>query len=229
MTPDGRRILSAGQSTVPITQTKLKYGPRNVTLTEIRLWDLETGERIKDLQGREDYGRGYAALSRDGRRVAVGDFGMLRILDAATGRPERTISLPVAGAIGPRSLPTGRSSPWRSTTPSASSRWGPDDGCTTTNGRLKASSRPAAWSPSGDRIVTGHSDGEVRVWEAATGKLLWHKLLAPVISPSGWNAGRLSWRSLATASSSLRPAGGMIRSRTATASSRSTMRPLAAL
>ena len=26
------------------------------------------------------------------------------------------------------------------------------------------------------------------MWEAATGKLLWHKLLAPVISPSGWNA-----------------------------------------
>src|SRR5262249_21338838 len=47
----------------------------------------------------------------------------------------------------------------------------------------------AAWSPSGDRIVTGHHDGFVRVWDAATGKLIWHKLLAPVISPSGWSAG----------------------------------------
>ena len=46
----------------------------------------------------------------------------------------------------------------------------------------------AAWSPSGDRIVTGHDDGFVRVWDAATGKLIWHKLLAPVISRSGWNA-----------------------------------------
>ena len=54
VTPDGRRILSAGESTVPITQTKLKYGPRNVTLTEIRLWDLETGERVQDLQAGED-------------------------------------------------------------------------------------------------------------------------------------------------------------------------------
>ena len=43
----------------------------------------------------------------------------------------------------------------------------------------------AAWSPSGDRIVTGHNDGFVRVWDAATGKLIWHKLLAPVISRGG--------------------------------------------
>jgi WD40 repeat protein len=28
----------------------------------------------------------------------------------------------------------------------------------------------------------------VRSWDAATGKLIWHKLLAPVISRSGWNA-----------------------------------------
>ena len=109
VTPDGRRFLSAGQSTVPITETKLKYGPRNVTLTEIRLWDLETGKHIKDLQGEgeEHHGRGDAALSRDGRRVAVGDFGVLRILDATTGRPEWTISLPGHGGDRPAFSPDG--------------------------------------------------------------------------------------------------------------------------
>src|SRR5262249_26386882 len=33
-----------------------------------------------------------------------------------------------------------------------------------------------------------HHDGYVRVWDATTGKLIWHRLLAPVISRSGWNA-----------------------------------------
>ena len=46
----------------------------------------------------------------------------------------------------------------------------------------------AAWSPPGDRIVTGQSDGFVRVWEASTGKLIWHKLLAPVVGQAGGNA-----------------------------------------
>jgi WD40 repeat protein len=46
----------------------------------------------------------------------------------------------------------------------------------------------AAWSPSGDRLVIGHEDGYVRVRDAATGDLIWYKLLAPVVSTSGWNA-----------------------------------------
>jgi WD40 repeat protein len=46
----------------------------------------------------------------------------------------------------------------------------------------------AAWSPSGDRLVTGHDDGIVRVWDAATAELIWHKVLAPVISRGGSNA-----------------------------------------
>ena len=33
--------------------------------------------------------------------------------------------------------------------------------------------------------MTGHADGEIRVWQTATGKLVWHKLLAPVKSPTG--------------------------------------------
>ena len=189
VTPDGRRILSAGESTVPITQTKLKYGPRNVSLTEIRLWDLETGKHIQDLLSGEYAGRGYAALSRDGRHLAVGDYGILRIVDVATGTIVRTISLPGSGPNRPAFSPdgalvalainnvvgifdvrTGRRLHHDERTP---------------DGYLEA----AAWSPTGDRIVTGHGDGEVRVWEASTGKLVWHKPLAPAIGVYGRNAG----------------------------------------
>jgi WD40 repeat protein len=107
VTPDGRRIVSGGESTVPKTQTKLKFGPSNVKLTEIRLWDLETGERLKDLHGEEDHGLGLAALSLDGRHVVVGDYGQLRLIDVTTGTTERTIDLPGAGANQPVFSPDG--------------------------------------------------------------------------------------------------------------------------
>ena len=46
----------------------------------------------------------------------------------------------------------------------------------------------AAWSPAGDRLVIGNVDGFVRVWDAASGELIWHKLLAPVIRKDGRRA-----------------------------------------
>ncbi len=188
VTPDRRRIMSVGQTTELIERTKLKYGSKNVTMSEVRFWDIETGALLADYRGDEDEGFGYGALSRDGRRIAVGDFGRLRILDAATGRPERTIELPgswgqkpafspdgtlvampIGNAVGLFEVSTGRRLHHDASTPV----WYLDS---------------AAWSPSGDRIVTGHHDGFVRVWDAATGKLIWHKVLAPVISRSGWSA-----------------------------------------
>jgi WD40 repeat protein len=189
VTPDGRRIMSVGQTTEVIHRTKLKYGSRNVTMSEVKFWDIETGERLASYRGDEDFGFGYGALARDGRHVAVADFSLLRILDAATGRPVRTIELPgswgkqpafspdgnlvampIGNAVGLFEVATGRRRHHDASTPV----W-----------YLES----AASSPSGDRIVTGHHDGFVRVWDAATGKLNWHKLLAPVISRDGWNAG----------------------------------------
>src|SRR5262249_34917828 len=52
---------------------------------------------------------------------------------------------------------------------------------TTPVGRVGA----VGWSPSGDRVVTGHTDGFVRVWDVTTRKLIWQKLLAPIVSPGG--------------------------------------------
>src|SRR5262249_54836530 len=185
---DARRIMSVGQTTKPIEQTKLKYGFREVTMSEVGFWDIESGRRVADYHGDEDYGFGYGALSPDGRHVAVADFGRLRILDAATGEAERTIELhgswgrppafspdgalvamPINNAVALFEVSTGRRLPHAP---------GPPVG----------SVDSAAWSPSGDRLVTGHADGFVRLWDAATGKLIWHKLLAPVISRSGSNA-----------------------------------------
>ena len=188
VTPDGRRIMTAGQSTVPIGQTKLKYGPLNVTMSEVRLWDIDTGRQVAELARGEDEGLGQAALSPDGTRVALADCGVLRILDAMTGKLERSIgvpghfsgrvrfspdgsliALPINNSIGLFEVKTGRRLHHEPQSP-------------------VGSVLSAGWSPAGDRIVTGHEDGEVRVWEADAGKLVWHQVLAPAISQSGWNA-----------------------------------------
>jgi WD40 repeat protein len=185
VTPDGRRIISVGQITKPRQETKLQYVPTEVTMSEVRFWDIETGQLVADYHGDEDYGFGYGALSRDGQRVAVADFSRLHILNAATGQTERTIvlpgswgqrpefsldgtlvAMPIDNAIGLFEVSTGRRLH--------------HDRCTPVGGVASA-----AWSPAGDRVVIGHGDGFVRVWDSATGELIWHKLLAPVISRSG--------------------------------------------
>jgi RNA polymerase sigma factor (sigma-70 family) len=156
-----------------------------VKRTEIRLWDIETGARIRDLAGTDEIGIGDVALSPDGRRMAIVNFSGLRLLDPATGTTQWTVDLPSWGgrpvafssdgqlvalpeqnAVAIFEVATGR-------------RLHHDKG--TPVGRVVA----VAWSPSGDRVVTGHSDGFARVWDAATGKLIWHKVLAPIVSVGG--------------------------------------------
>jgi WD40 repeat protein len=181
VTPDGRRIMSAAPRTVPIGETRIPYGPATVTISEVRLWDIETGERVGDLHDDEERGFGLAALSRDGRRIALADFGAIRILDAATGRTERRIPVPGCGQNRPAFSPDG-------TLVAVPVMQGIHIFDVQTGRRLLQDDampagllRSAAWSPSGDRIATGHFDGIVRVWDAATGKPIWHKALTPVL------------------------------------------------
>jgi WD40 repeat protein len=72
VTPDGRQILAGGS--------------QQGAMAKLRLWDIETGRRFRDLSRAEDRGWGHAALSADGRRIAAVDFTGVRILDTATGK-----------------------------------------------------------------------------------------------------------------------------------------------
>jgi WD40 repeat protein len=188
VTPDGRQIMSVGQTTKLRGQTQFWYESGYVPMSEVRFWDIESGQRIADYHSDEDYGFGFGALSREGQLVAVADFGRLRILDAATGKLVRTIELP--GSLGrrPAFSPDGTlvAMPIDNTVGLFAVSTGRrlHHGASTPVGSVVS----AGWSSSGDRIVTGHGDGFVRVWDAVTGRIIWHKLLAPVISRRGWNA-----------------------------------------
>jgi WD40 repeat protein len=181
VTPDGLRVMSSGQRTVPITETKIPYGPADVSISEVRFWDIESGERVLDLYDDEEMGYGMVALSRDGRRIAAADFGVIRILEAATGRSEGKIALPGCSTRRPAFSPDG-------TLVAVPVNQAIHVFEVQTGRRLlqdesvpAGQMRSAAWSPSGDRIATGHNDGVVRVWDAATGKPIWHKVLSPVL------------------------------------------------
>ena len=156
-----------------------------VTLSDVRSWDLETGRRIMDLDGPDHQGLGYSALSRDGKRLAVADISVLRVLDAGSGKPEHAIAWPGSGGVRPVFAPDG------TVVVSASGNtvglFDVRTGKRIQHVESTPSSEPesSAWSPSGDRIVTGHRDGLVRVWEANNGALLWSKVLSPELTPLG--------------------------------------------
>ena len=177
VTPDGRRIVSAGRSMVPRAETRIPSGNPIVPVSEVRAWDIETGERLLDLCDDEDMGFGNVALSHDGRHLAVADFDVIRIQDAATGRSERRIALPGSSVGRPEFSPDGT----RLALPVGRAIHVFE--VATGRRRLQDERAPAggmravAWSPSGDRIATVHEDGIVRVWEAATGRLIWHRRL----------------------------------------------------
>jgi WD40 repeat protein len=205
VTPDSRHILTAGHREEAEDPEKRQEAERaeaalenrlpglgpaqpkqpTVKRTEIRLWDIETGERIRDLNRPEEIGFGDVALSPDGRRMAIVNFGGLRLLDPATGESQWTVDLPgwwgrpVAFSSDGRLVALPEQNTVAIFEVLTGRRLHHDE--TTPVGRVGA----VGWSPSGDRIVTGHTDGFVRVWDAATGKLIWHKLLAPIVSVGG--------------------------------------------
>ncbi len=178
VTSDGRLILSAGDCTVPVNLTSLAGLPKNVasvTLSEVRLWNLESGERVKVLGGEDRQGLGYAALSQDGRRVAVADIGSLRILDATTGRVERMIESPGSGGARPAFSPDGSVVAHAIGGTVAIHDLKTGRRLHDEEGMPRGEPTSAAWSSDGRRVVLGYRDGGVRVWEVASGKRTWHK------------------------------------------------------
>jgi WD40 repeat protein/beta-lactamase regulating signal transducer with metallopeptidase domain len=181
VTPDGRFLISAGGCSVPVNLTSLtRLAERfaRVALSEVRVWELETGRLVKDLTGGDHQGLGHATLSRDGARVALADLGELRVIDTDRGQTVQTIMVPRSGGVRPAISPDGTLIA--------------DAADNTVNLFDAGTGKPlfrddrtpvgeplcAAWSPSGDRIVTGHHDGMVRIWNSATGELQWSKALA---------------------------------------------------
>jgi WD40 repeat protein len=189
MVPNRGQVMSAGHKTIPKGETKWELGPVEVPISQIRFWDLNTGKRSAIELGGEDFGYGYAAISPDGKQVAVADVGQLALWDASSGEPISSVLVPawrgnqpvyspdgtivavaIDNAVAIFDSATGRRLHYGTQTPLGALRL-------------------CSWAPEGGRIVTVHTDdGICRVWQAETGKLIWSHDLAPALVPGEVNS-----------------------------------------
>jgi WD40 repeat protein len=75
ISPDGRMALTSGEQLVNVLGRRLEHA--------LRLWDLETGKELRQLQGY----RAIGAFSPDGRLALSGSYeGSIRLWEVATGK-----------------------------------------------------------------------------------------------------------------------------------------------
>jgi WD40 repeat protein len=110
----------------------------------VQLWDLKNGRQVY-CSGKHTHEVVTAAFSPDGRSILAGDLdGIMRLWDVKTGKELRSFRA-VLYTRDPHILGT--------------------------NNRF-ACVHALAFTPDGRRVVSGHGDYTVRVWDTATGREL---------------------------------------------------------
>jgi len=174
--PDGKMLYSGGHKRKAIDGESQKRGSR--TTSEIRIWNVTTGQRIGELEANElGSGRCVIRLSKDGRRLVCASHREIRIWDVATRKLER--AFPWRGAIqGSHVLAVSADgSMLAAATYRATVRlWD-----ATTGKRLVSFPDghmshviSVSYSTDGKLIATAGGDGTVRLWNATNGEHL-HK------------------------------------------------------
>jgi WD40 repeat protein/predicted Ser/Thr protein kinase len=180
--PDGKRIVSGSEDKT------------------IKIWDSAAGAELMTLRGHSDEVFGVA-FSPDGKRIVSGSVDkMVKVWDATNGDELMTIR-GHEGVIGSVSFsPDGRriisgsmdwtiKEPWNQTIKVWDAATGAE--VMTLRGRHTDDILSIAFSPDGERIISGSFDETVKVWDAATGAeimtLRGHKLAVADVafSPDG--------------------------------------------
>jgi WD40 repeat protein len=149
--PDGRRLLSGGEDGV------------------VRVWDLETGERVCRGEGHATVVTAVAWF-RDGRVASAGLDGSVRVWDGQTGQELQSWRGHAGGALAVAVsadanwlLSGGRDHVlrlWDARSGRERGEW-----ATPTSG-----TNAVTYSPGGTRALSGGSDGAVRLWDVGRGR-----------------------------------------------------------
>jgi WD40 repeat protein len=159
------------------------------------LWRLRSGEPVGPPRRRAAYVTGFpaAALSPDGRTLALTSSSGIEILDTATLQPRGTLPPPAAGAFSlaftsdGRYLAVGRSEGWTELWSTDTWRQVPGE-----LGGHSAEVFSQASSPDGRTLATGSTDGTIRLFDVDTRKPLGaplravpNRLVEPRFTPDG--------------------------------------------
>jgi WD40 repeat protein len=167
-TPDSRSLISGGNG----PQRQIRIGNRvGGSMAEITIWEIASGKRLADLQIESfDSGLNSMALSRDGNVLVSGHLSEARIWDLTDSRLPRIISMDGGYPCRMDISPDGKWLAARSNG-NAVGLWDLESGrlVTTSNAHRRAVTA-AASAKGGQFIVTMAREGDVRLWDAASGK-----------------------------------------------------------
>lgn len=168
--PDGMQIVSTGYRNVPRENLKQQYRVKNVNIAEIRVWEVETGRRLKDLSG-ENVGNsfGFAALAPDSQTLALATMGSLRLWNLEREELVRDIDVPGWWGEAPAFAPDGRRV--IAGVGDSIAVWNVATGERLLNGNAAHERMVAtvAYSPDGRTVATG-GGGTVRIWDAESAR-----------------------------------------------------------
>jgi WD40 repeat protein/serine/threonine protein kinase/tetratricopeptide (TPR) repeat protein len=183
--PDGRRLATVGWDGRLVVHD-LANGTTVLSIKDVAS-NLSMFEQLREVaSGQHDPSVGSVAYSIDGRRIAVGGGGVLatrpgvvRILDAETGKPIRAIS----GLKGPVStlafapdgrrllVATGGVNATVVNSLPTSAIYDSDSGKLLAEYHGPAGAiLDGAWSPDGRRVATASLNATIRIWDPADGK-----------------------------------------------------------